>query len=291
MRIVSRTTSSSSTCFLFTLSHACYDAGTSSRRTICYGRGTHALSKSLLPLISADRVLPSPHRVPLSFSLNNGALSYYFLPYALRDCADFFYAGSTSTSSFPMSFSRSSNSRLSRSYISSTTVRSSPPISQPVTRTVLTAFPRRFVAFRRIFSSSPSTSSFLPSIPFYNSAFGSPCLSQFHGTVLTILSQSPCHPCRRCRFLTGKQYVSSDFSLIRSCGLVLTPFCTSRRRYGRPFIVVRDQGKRTRLHGLEALKSHILAARTVANIVKTSLGPRGTSLPSIQKRYSGILEG
>ncbi|GAA5872606.1 hypothetical protein JCM8547_003708 [Rhodosporidiobolus lusitaniae] len=45
--------------------------------------------------------------------------------------------------------------------------------------------------------------------------------------------------------------------------------------YGRPFIVVRDQGKRSRLHGVEALKSHILAARTVANIVKTSLGPRG----------------
>lgn len=40
-------------------------------------------------------------------------------------------------------------------------------------------------------------------------------------------------------------------------------------------IVIRDQGKKTRLHGIEALKSHILAARTVSNIVKTSLGPRG----------------
>ncbi|GAA5840666.1 hypothetical protein JCM11251_004179 [Rhodosporidiobolus azoricus] len=45
--------------------------------------------------------------------------------------------------------------------------------------------------------------------------------------------------------------------------------------HGRPFIVVRDQGKKTRMHGIEALKSHIMAARTVANIVKTSLGPRG----------------
>ncbi|BGP23096.1 T-complex protein 1 subunit epsilon [Rhodotorula toruloides] len=45
--------------------------------------------------------------------------------------------------------------------------------------------------------------------------------------------------------------------------------------YGRPFVIIRDQGKRTRLHGLEALKSHIRAARTVSNIVKTSLGPRG----------------
>ncbi|KAK6526931.1 T-complex protein 1 subunit epsilon [Arthrobotrys megalospora] len=44
---------------------------------------------------------------------------------------------------------------------------------------------------------------------------------------------------------------------------------------GRPFIVVRDQGKKQRQHGTEAVKSHILAARTVANIVKTSLGPRG----------------
>ncbi|KFY91804.1 hypothetical protein V500_04470 [Pseudogymnoascus sp. VKM F-4518 (FW-2643)] len=44
---------------------------------------------------------------------------------------------------------------------------------------------------------------------------------------------------------------------------------------GRPFIVVRDQGKKKRQHGNEAVKSHILAARTVANIVKTSLGPRG----------------
>ncbi|KAK0120169.1 T-complex protein 1 subunit epsilon [Cadophora gregata] len=44
---------------------------------------------------------------------------------------------------------------------------------------------------------------------------------------------------------------------------------------GRPFIVVRDQGKKKRVHGTDAVKSHIIAARTVANIVKTSLGPRG----------------
>ncbi|KAI4168485.1 MAG: hypothetical protein LQ343_006372 [Gyalolechia ehrenbergii] len=44
---------------------------------------------------------------------------------------------------------------------------------------------------------------------------------------------------------------------------------------GRPFIVVRDQGKKKRQHGNEAVKSHILAARTVASLVRTSLGPRG----------------
>lgn len=32
-----------------------------------------------------------------------------------------------------------------------------------------------------------------------------------------------------------------------------------------------SQGKKKRQHGNEAVKSHILAARTVANIVKTSL--------------------
>ncbi|KAF9446818.1 hypothetical protein P691DRAFT_803365 [Macrolepiota fuliginosa MF-IS2] len=45
--------------------------------------------------------------------------------------------------------------------------------------------------------------------------------------------------------------------------------------YGRPFIILREQGKKTRVHGPEAIKSHILAARTVANIIRTSLGPRG----------------
>ncbi|KAF3388530.1 T-complex protein 1 subunit epsilon [Penicillium rolfsii] len=44
---------------------------------------------------------------------------------------------------------------------------------------------------------------------------------------------------------------------------------------GRPFIVVRDQGKKKRQHGTEAVKAHIVAAKTVASIVKTSLGPRG----------------
>lgn len=44
---------------------------------------------------------------------------------------------------------------------------------------------------------------------------------------------------------------------------------------GRPFIVVRDQGKRKRTADIDAVKQHIVAARTVANIVKTSLGPRG----------------
>ncbi|OZJ04783.1 T-complex protein 1 subunit epsilon [Bifiguratus adelaidae] len=45
--------------------------------------------------------------------------------------------------------------------------------------------------------------------------------------------------------------------------------------YGRPFIILREQQKKSRLQGIDAIKSHILAAKTVSNIIKTSLGPRG----------------
>lgn len=44
---------------------------------------------------------------------------------------------------------------------------------------------------------------------------------------------------------------------------------------GQPFIVIREQDKQKRITGIDALKSHILAARHVANTLKTSLGPRG----------------
>jgi T-complex protein 1 subunit epsilon len=45
--------------------------------------------------------------------------------------------------------------------------------------------------------------------------------------------------------------------------------------YGRPFIILREQQKKARVTGLDALKSHILAAKTVANTMRTSLGPKG----------------
>jgi len=45
--------------------------------------------------------------------------------------------------------------------------------------------------------------------------------------------------------------------------------------YGRPFLILRDQDKQSRLTGKDAIKSHILAARCVANTLKTSLGPKG----------------
>ena len=45
--------------------------------------------------------------------------------------------------------------------------------------------------------------------------------------------------------------------------------------YGRPFLILRDQDRQKRLTGKDAIKSHIMAARTVANTLRTSLGPKG----------------
>lgn len=45
--------------------------------------------------------------------------------------------------------------------------------------------------------------------------------------------------------------------------------------FGRPFIILREQESKIRLSGIEAHKSHILAAKSVANTLKSSLGPKG----------------
>lgn len=45
--------------------------------------------------------------------------------------------------------------------------------------------------------------------------------------------------------------------------------------YGRPFIILKEQQAKQRVHGIEAIKGHILAAKTVANTMRTSLGPKG----------------
>jgi T-complex protein 1 subunit epsilon len=44
---------------------------------------------------------------------------------------------------------------------------------------------------------------------------------------------------------------------------------------GRPYIVLREQDKKRRTKGPEAHRANIIAARSVANLLKTSLGPRG----------------
>jgi len=45
--------------------------------------------------------------------------------------------------------------------------------------------------------------------------------------------------------------------------------------YGRPFIILREQAQKERVYGLEAHKQHISAAKTISNIMKSSLGPKG----------------
>eukprot|EP00096_Caligus_rogercresseyi_P010568 TRINITY_DN38_c0_g2_i1.p1 TRINITY_DN38_c0_g2~~TRINITY_DN38_c0_g2_i1.p1 ORF type:complete len:540 (-),score=190.40 TRINITY_DN38_c0_g2_i1:1192-2811(-) len=45
--------------------------------------------------------------------------------------------------------------------------------------------------------------------------------------------------------------------------------------FGRPFLILKDQENQSRLTGKEAIKSHIMAARTVASTLRTSLGPKG----------------
>lgn len=45
--------------------------------------------------------------------------------------------------------------------------------------------------------------------------------------------------------------------------------------YGRPFLVMRDQAQQNRVTGVEAIKSHILAAKAVSSTLRTSLGPNG----------------
>merc|ERR1711988_89073 len=45
--------------------------------------------------------------------------------------------------------------------------------------------------------------------------------------------------------------------------------------YGRPFLIVKEQQAKGRLKGIAAQKANISAARNVANVLKTSLGPKG----------------
>jgi len=45
--------------------------------------------------------------------------------------------------------------------------------------------------------------------------------------------------------------------------------------YGRPFLLVKEQDQKERLKGKEAQKSNIINAQRIANVLKSSLGPRG----------------
>ena len=45
--------------------------------------------------------------------------------------------------------------------------------------------------------------------------------------------------------------------------------------YGRPFILVKEQAQKERLKGLEAQKGNIISAQRIAQVLRSSLGPRG----------------
>ncbi len=45
--------------------------------------------------------------------------------------------------------------------------------------------------------------------------------------------------------------------------------------YGRPFVILREQQQKARIKGVEAQKANIMAARSVSNLLRTSLGPKG----------------
>jgi len=45
--------------------------------------------------------------------------------------------------------------------------------------------------------------------------------------------------------------------------------------FGRPFLIMKDEENQTRVTGTDAIKAHIIAAKTVANTLRTSLGPKG----------------
>nr|XP_035148182.1 T-complex protein 1 subunit epsilon-like [Callithrix jacchus] len=53
--------------------------------------------------------------------------------------------------------------------------------------------------------------------------------------------------------------------------------------YGRSFLIIKDQDRKSRLMGLEALKSHIMAAKAVANTMRTSLEPNGLDKMMVDK--------
>jgi len=45
--------------------------------------------------------------------------------------------------------------------------------------------------------------------------------------------------------------------------------------YGNPFYIIEEQSKKKRLKGIEAHKANILAAKAVAETIRTSMGPKG----------------
>merc|ERR1711988_696138 len=58
-------------------------------------------------------------------------------------------------------------------------------------------------------------------------------------------------------------------------GRPVTAMSLAFDEYGRPFLIVKEQQAKGRLKGIAAQKANISAARNVANVLRTSLGPKG----------------
>merc|ERR1711988_840819 len=58
-------------------------------------------------------------------------------------------------------------------------------------------------------------------------------------------------------------------------GRPVTAMSLAFDEYGRPFLIVKEQQAKGRLKGIAAQKANIGAARNVAKVLKTSLGPKG----------------
>lgn len=58
--------------------------------------------------------------------------------------------------------------------------------------------------------------------------------------------------------------------------------------FGRPFIILREQQQKARIKGLEAQKANILAARSVSNLLRTSLGPKGNFFFKLFFKFSFV---
>mmetsp|Transcript_45750 Transcript_45750/g.99364 ORF Transcript_45750/g.99364 Transcript_45750/m.99364 type:complete len:549 (-) Transcript_45750:198-1844(-) len=58
-------------------------------------------------------------------------------------------------------------------------------------------------------------------------------------------------------------------------GLNLSGGQLAMDEFGNPYIILQDQGRKKRLKGLEAHRANILAARSVADTISSSLGPKG----------------
>ena len=45
--------------------------------------------------------------------------------------------------------------------------------------------------------------------------------------------------------------------------------------FGRPYIILREQDKKCRIKGIEAIKINLESAKAIGNVLKSSLGPKG----------------